>query len=60
MRHENSVFHDVLKHVPWGVFDTLVVEHQADKHVRRLSTKSQFIALTFPLVSAHSEGECLD
>ena len=26
MRHQNSVFHDVLKHVPWGEFDRLVEE----------------------------------
>jgi hypothetical protein len=47
VRHQNSVFHDVLKHVPWGVFDALVGEHEADKHVRRLATKSQFIALLY-------------
>ncbi|MYZ50125.1 IS4 family transposase [Propylenella binzhouense] len=47
MRHHNSVFHDVLKQVPWGVFERLVEEHAADKHVRRLSTKSQFIALLY-------------
>lgn len=51
MRHQNSVFHDVLKHVPWGVFDGLVGEHKADKHVRRLSTKSQFIALLYGQLS---------
>ena len=47
MRHHNSVFHDLLKHVPWAVFDRLVEEHGADKHVRRLSTKSQFLALLY-------------
>jgi hypothetical protein len=36
-----------LKQVPWNVFDGLVAEHKADKHVRRLSTKSQFIALLY-------------
>lgn len=51
MRHQNSVFHDVLKHVPWGVFDGLVDAHKADKHVRRLSTKSQFIALLYGQLS---------
>ena len=24
MRHQNSVFHGVLKHVPWPVFDRVV------------------------------------
>lgn len=47
MRHKNSVFHDLLKRVPWSAFDRLVDEHGADKHVRRLSTKSQFIALLY-------------
>jgi hypothetical protein len=40
-----------LKHVPWGEFDRLVAEHQADKHVRRLPTKSQFIALLYGQLS---------
>jgi len=47
VRYRNSVFHDVLKHVPWGVFAGLVSEHKTDKHVRRLSTKNQFIALLY-------------
>ncbi|MGO4118296.1 IS4 family transposase [Rhizobium ruizarguesonis] len=47
MQHKNSVFHDLLKRIPWSVFDRLVDEHGADKHVRRLSTKDQFIALLY-------------
>lgn len=47
MRHHNSVFHQIQKHVPWNVFDQLVDEHKADRRVRRLSTKSQFLALLF-------------
>jgi hypothetical protein len=47
MRHDNSVFHQVLKHVPWAVFDRLVDEHQGDRRVRRLTCKSQFLALLF-------------
>ena len=45
MRHHNSLMHDVLKPMPWRVFDKLVDEHGADRCVRRLSTRSQFIAL---------------
>ena len=45
MRHENSLMHDVLKPMPWGAFDRLVDKHGADKGVRELSTRSQFIAL---------------
>ena len=47
MRHKNSVFHDLLKRIPWAAFERLVDEHEADKHVRRLSTKSQFVALLY-------------
>jgi Transposase DDE domain/Domain of unknown function (DUF4372) len=51
VRHHNSVFHDVLKQVPWGAFDRLVEAHHADKHVRRLSTRTQFIALLYGQLS---------
>jgi len=51
MRHENSVFHGVLKHVPWGEFDRLVEEHKADTRVRRLTTKSQFVAMLYGQLS---------
>lgn len=54
MRHQNSVFHDLLKHVPWDAFDRLVAEHGADWRVRRLSTKSQFIALLYGQLSGAS------
>jgi len=47
VRHKNSVFHDLLKRIPWAAFERLVDEHEADKHVRRLSTKSQFVALLY-------------
>lgn len=51
MRHQNSVFHDVLKHVPWDAFDRLVADHGADHRVRRMSTKDQFIALLYGQLS---------
>ena len=47
MRHHNTVFHDLLKRVPWDAFESLVQAHGTDKHVRQLSTKSQFIALLY-------------
>jgi hypothetical protein len=40
MRHQHSVLHGLLKHVPWHVFERLVDEHGADRRVRRLTTKS--------------------
>ena len=54
MRHQNSVFHGVLKHVPWAVFDRLVDEHGADFRVRRLTTKDQFVALIYGQLSGAS------
>ena len=47
MRHQNSVFHTILKHVPWHVFDRLVDAVGADARVRRLSTRDQFVALLY-------------
>jgi len=47
MRYQNSVFHGLLKHLPWGEFDRLVAVHGADSRVRRLTTKSQFVALLY-------------
>lgn len=51
MPHHNTVMHQILKYVSWDVFERLVDEHQADKHVRRLSTKSQFVALLYGQLS---------
>jgi IS4 transposase len=51
MLHQNSVFHGVLKHVPWHRFERLVDEHAADKHVRTLPTKTQLIALIYGQLS---------
>jgi IS4 transposase len=45
MRHENSVMHDLVKRIPWHRFDGLVEKHAADRCVRKLSTKSQLVAL---------------
>lgn len=51
MRHQNTVFHSVLKHVPWHVFDRLVDQHGADARTRRLSMKDQFVALLYGQLS---------
>jgi IS4 transposase len=51
MRHENSVFHGLSKHIPWTVFDRLVDEHGADRRVRRLTTRSQLMALLYGQLS---------
>lgn len=45
MRHHNSVFHELVRLVPWAAFDRLVDKHDADHRVRRLPTRDQFLAL---------------
>jgi hypothetical protein len=54
MRHQNSVLHDVLKRIPWDVFDRLVEQHGADYRIRRLSTKDQLVALLYGQLSGAS------
>jgi hypothetical protein len=51
MRHQNSVFHSVLKQVAWRDFDRLVDVHSSDARVRRLTTKGQFVALLYGQLS---------
>ena len=51
MQHQNTVFHSVLKHVPWQVFERLVDERGADARVRRLAMKDQFVALLYGQLS---------
>ena len=47
MRHQNSVFHHVLKLIPWTTFDRLVDDHGADDQVRNFKTRHQLIALVY-------------
>jgi Domain of unknown function (DUF4372) len=47
MRHQNSVFHDILKRIPWAVFDRLVEDHGTDELVRKFTTRHQLVALLF-------------
>lgn len=54
MRHDNSVFHGLLKHVPWAAFERLVAVHGTDERVRSLDTKSQFVALLYGQLSGAS------
>lgn len=51
MRHHNSVFHGLLKLVPWHVLDRLVDDAAANKRVRRLTTQNQLIALLYAQLS---------
>ena len=54
MRHQNSVFHQLTKHVPWAVFDGAVAAHRADYRTRRLRTRDQFLALLYGQFSGAS------
>ena len=47
MRHQNSVFHQLTKQVPWAAFDAAVSRHGSDRRVRRLRTRDQFLALLY-------------
>jgi Transposase DDE domain/Domain of unknown function (DUF4372) len=47
VRHQNSVFHDLLKFIPWTVFDQLVDRYGADEQVRGFKTRHQLIALVY-------------
>lgn len=47
MRHQNTVYHSVLKVIPRGEFDRLVKKHGMDFRTRGLSTWTQFVALLF-------------
>ncbi len=51
MRHQNSVFHSLTKHVPWSKFERIVEKYEADELVRKLTTKHQFIALLYGQLS---------
>ena len=54
MRHTNSVFHDLLKLVPWAAFDRLVGEFGADDSIRSFTTRNQLQALLFAQLSGAS------
>ena len=47
MLHKNSVFHGLLKLVPWGRLERLVEKHGADELSRKLTTKRHLIALLY-------------
>jgi hypothetical protein len=54
MRHHNTLLHGLLQFIPWGRFDALVDEHGSDRGVRKLSSKSQLIALVHAQLSSAS------
>ena len=51
MRHQDSVFHQLTKGIPWRVFDEAVAAEGSDFRVRRLRSRDQFLALLFGQLS---------
>ena len=47
MLHHNSVFHDLLKHVPWHRLGQIVEKRSADELSRKLGSKRHLIALLY-------------
>lgn len=51
MRHQNSVFHSILKQVPWHLFERIVAQHGSDRLARKFDSKRQLIALLYGQLS---------
>lgn len=47
MLHQNTVFHGLLKHVPWHQLERIVDKHGADDLSRKLTAKRQLVALLY-------------
>jgi Transposase DDE domain/Domain of unknown function (DUF4372) len=47
VRHQNIVFHSLLKPIPWATFDRLVDEHNADWDDRITKTRSHLLAMLY-------------
>jgi Transposase DDE domain/Domain of unknown function (DUF4372) len=45
VRHQNIVFHGLLKHVPWAVVDRAVEQYETDRDRRALEAKPHLIAM---------------
>lgn len=51
MRHQNIVFHDLLKHIPMAKLDLLVEQHGADWDDRMATTKVHLVAMLYAQLS---------
>src|SRR5712672_3232043 len=47
VRHQNIVFHGLLKQIPWSILDRLVDQHNADWDGRVVTTKAHLIAMLY-------------
>jgi Transposase DDE domain/Domain of unknown function (DUF4372) len=54
MLHQNTVFHSVLKYVPWHRLERIVEKYGADELSRMLTTKRHLIALLYGQLSGAS------
>jgi hypothetical protein len=54
VRHRNSVFHDLMKLVPWTAFEKLVDKHGADAAARSFTSRQHLTALLFAQLSGAS------
>jgi IS4 transposase len=52
--HQNIVFHDLLKQIPWAKFDLLVEQHNANSDERAATSKAHLIAMLY----AQLGGKC--
>jgi IS4 transposase len=48
---QTIVFHDLLKRIPWSMFDRLVDEHRADWDARAVKSKAHLIAMLYAQLS---------
>jgi IS4 transposase len=51
VRHQNSVFHQLLKQVPWTQLEELVRTHNAEPDPRGIRSKTQLIAMIYAQLS---------
>ena len=54
MAHRNIILHRLLGRVPWSQFNALVAKYKADKWVKALTAKMQFVALLFGQLKGRS------
>jgi hypothetical protein len=47
VRHQNIVFHGLLKHIPWSMLDRLVDQYNADWDGRVVKTRAHLIAMLY-------------
>lgn len=47
MRHQNTVFHSLLKHLPFAALERLVAAHRADDRERGFDTQSHLVTLLY-------------